>query len=119
MTMTIHASVVPPTRPTVIRRVPTRVADNGLEVSREPAGGHVPLPSPAAQQGLGSPGDLAPGQTAQKLIEWCMAKSLLSVDRLVVLGLMAGFFIALGGAFFTAVVVELSLSHGPSRLLGG
>jgi len=117
--MTIHASVVPPTRPTVIRRVPTRVADNGLEVSREPAGGHVPLPSPAAQQGLGSPGDLAPGQTAQKLIEWCMAKSLLPVDRLVVLGLMAGFFIALGGAFFTAVVVELSLSHGPSRLLGG
>ena len=35
------------------------------------------------------------------------------------LGLLAGAFIALGGAFFTAVMAELSLSHGPSRLLGG
>ena len=64
-------------------------------------------------------GDLAPSQTAQRLIEWSTAKSVLSGDRLIVLGLLAGVFIALGGAFFTAVMAELSLGHGPSRLLGG
>ena len=64
-------------------------------------------------------GDLTPSQTAQRLIEWSAAKSVLSLDRLIVLGLLAGVFIALGGAFFTAVMAELSLSHGPSRLLGG
>ena len=64
-------------------------------------------------------GDLTPSQTAQRLIEWSTAKSVLSGDRLIVLGLLAGVFIALGGAFFTAVMAELSLGHGPSRLLGG
>src|SRR5262245_21247921 len=59
------------------------------------------------------------GRCAQKLIEWCVAKSRLSTDRLIVLGVLAGAFIALGGAFFTAVMAELSLAHGPSRLLGG
>ena len=63
--------------------------------------------------------DLTPGETAQKLIEWSAAKATLSVDRLIVLGFMAGIFIALGGAFFISVMAELSLSHGPSRLLGG
>ena len=64
-------------------------------------------------------GDFAPSETAQKLIEWSVAKAALPADRLVVLGLLAGVFIALGGAFFTGVMAELSLSHGPSRLLGG
>jgi formate/nitrite transporter len=64
-------------------------------------------------------GDLTPSETAQRLIEWSTAKSTLSGDRLIVLGLLAGVFIALGGAFFTAVMAELSLTHGPSRLLGG
>ena len=64
-------------------------------------------------------GDLTPSQTAQRLVEWSTAKSTLSPDRLIVLGLLAGLFIALGGAFFTAVMTDLSFSHGPSRLLGG
>jgi len=66
-----------------------------------------------------TPDDLTPSQTAQRLVEWSIAKSVLSLDRLIVLGLLAGAFIAVGGAFFTAVMAELSLSHGPSRLLGG
>jgi formate/nitrite transporter len=66
-----------------------------------------------------TPDDLTPSQTAQRLVEWSTAKSVLSLDRLIVLGLLAGAFIAVGGAFFTAVMAELSLSHGPSRLLGG
>ena len=48
-----------------------------------------------------------------------MAKAVLSADRLIVLGVLAGLLIAFGGAFFTGVMAELSLSHGPSRLLGG
>ncbi len=73
------------------------------------------LVAPASLAG----GDLTPSQTAQRLIEWSTAKSVLSGARLIVLGLLAGAFIALGGAFFTSVMAELSLSHGPSRLLGG
>lgn len=66
-----------------------------------------------------TPGDLAPAETAQRLIEWSAAKQKLGTDRLIVLGVLAGLFIALGGAFFTAVMAELSLGHGPSRLIGG
>ncbi len=66
-----------------------------------------------------SPGDLTPSQTAQRLMEWSTAKAMISADRLIILGVLAGVFIALGGAFFTGVMAELSLSHGPSRLLGG
>jgi formate/nitrite transporter len=66
-----------------------------------------------------SPGDLTPTQTAQRLIAWSIEKSIISTERLIVLGILAGVFIALGGAFFTAVMSELSLTHGPSRLLGG
>src|SRR5262249_49014229 len=64
-------------------------------------------------------GDLSPAQAAQRLIDWSVAKATLSADRLIVLGLLAGAFIATGGAFFTAVMAEASLGHGPSRLLGG
>ena len=35
------------------------------------------------------------------------------------LGVLAGAFIAVGGAFFTGVMDVSSLGHGPSRLLGG
>jgi len=63
--------------------------------------------------------DLTPSQTAQSLVEWSMAKSELSAQRLIVLGMLAGVFIGFGGAFFTAVMADLSLTHGPSRLLGG
>src|SRR3982074_782190 len=74
---------------------------------------------PAAPTELIAPGDLMPGQTAQRLVDWATTKSTLSADRLIVLGLLAGVFIAIGGAFFTGVMAESSLGHGPSRLLGG
>ena len=94
-----------------------RIDHSERAVARQPS---TPAPSakPAAPE-LVMLGDLTPSQTAQKLIEWCAAKSILSTDRLIVLGLLAGVFIAVGGAFFTAVMAELPLSHGPSRLLGG
>ena len=87
---------------------PERVGSSDLHATN--------LAAPAKSAAVG---DLTPSQTAQRLIEWSTAKSVLSGDRLIVLGLLAGVFIALGGAFFTAVMAELSLGHGPSRLLGG
>ena len=85
----------------------------------QPAIADTPAPKLAAPPQAAVPGDLAPCETAQKLIEWSTAKATLPADRLIVLGLLAGVFIALGGAFFTGVMAELSLGHGPSRLLGG
>ncbi len=63
--------------------------------------------------------DLSPAQTAEKLVQWTVAKTRLPLDRVIVLGVLAGAFIALGGALFTMVMVDVPLSHGPSRLLGG
>src|SRR6266498_3090822 len=77
------------------------------------------IPEARELPGSSTPGDLMPAQTAQRLVEWSVAKSALSADRLIVLGLLAGAFIAIGGAFFTGVIAESSLGHGPSRLLGG
>jgi formate/nitrite transporter len=73
----------------------------------------------AASSQLIAPSDLVPSQTAERLVGWSTAKSTLSADRLIVLGLLAGLFIAIGGAFFTGVMAVSSLGHGPSRLLGG
>ena len=87
-----------------------------LETNREQpdsVNGSKPAPPPSAV------GDLTPNETAQRLIEWSAAKSALSLDRLIILGVMAGVFVAFGGAFFTGVMTELPLTHGPSRLLGG
>jgi formate transporter len=64
-------------------------------------------------------GDLTPGEAAQRLIEWSVTKATLSTQRLIMLGVLAGICIAFGGAFFTAVISEVSLGNGPSRLLGG
>jgi formate/nitrite transporter len=66
-----------------------------------------------------SSSDLAPARTAERIVDWSVAKAALAPEHLIVLGLLAGAFIAIGGAFFTAVMAETSLGHGPSRLLGG
>src|SRR4051812_4035953 len=79
----------------------------GLTAPQEASGGLIPL------------GDFTPAQTAHQLLEWLAATSRISTDRLVILGVLAGAFIALGGAFFTGVMDVSSLGHGPSRLLGG
>ena len=88
-----------------------RLAQSGSRVS--------PATHPAAPANPVVAGDLTPSETANRLVEWSAAKAVLSLDRLIVLSLLAGVFIALGGVFFTAVMTELPLSHGPSRLLGG
>ena len=79
----------------------------GLTAPQEASGEVIPL------------GDFTPAQTAHQLLDWLAAKSKISTDRLVILGVLAGAFIAVGGAFFTGVMDVSSLGHGPSRLLGG
>jgi hypothetical protein len=79
----------------------------------------TPLARKIAPPELIAPLDLTPGQTAERLIEWATAKSSVPADRVIVLGLLAGAFIAIGGAFFTGVMAVSSLGHGPTRLLGG
>ena len=63
--------------------------------------------------------DLSPSETADKLLDWSLAKSALRLDRMIALGIMAGLFIGFGGIFFTTVMIETPLGHGPTRLLGG
>lgn len=63
--------------------------------------------------------DLSPAQTGDKLTGWCEAKAAMPLDRMLVLGLLAGAAIAMGGAFFTAVMSGVDLGHGPSRITGG
>ena len=94
-----------------------RTALRQIQMKDEPTSSKVT--NLAAPGNAVATGDLAPSETARRLVEWSAAKAALSVDRLIVLSLMAGGFIAVGGAFFTAVMAEVSLSHGPSRLLGG
>jgi formate/nitrite transporter len=77
----------------------------------------VPRQPPRRQSGTSS--DLIPAQTAQRLVEWGAAKASVPADRLILLGLLAGTFIAIGGAFFTGVMAGSTLGSGPSRLLGG
>ena len=77
---------------------------------------------PAPQEasgGLTPLGDFTPAQTAHQLLDWLAAKSKISTDRLVILRVLAGAFIAVGSAFFTGVMDVSSLGHGPSRVLGG
>jgi formate/nitrite transporter FocA (FNT family) len=80
---------------------------------------HTLAATQAAPPEMNLLGDLMSAQTAQRLVEWSTAKSTLSADRLIVLGLLAGAFIAIGAAFFTGVMNVSSLGDGPARLLGG
>lgn len=63
--------------------------------------------------------DLSAKETIDKLVQWGTDKTRLSLHRLWILGILAGVFIAFGGVFFTLVMTEVSLTHGPSRVLGG
>lgn len=73
----------------------------------------LPTPSPLDA--------LLPPEMAEKAEEVGAAKCSLPPDKLLVLGVLAGAFIALGGIFSTVVVTgaEPALGFGPTRLLAG
>lgn len=64
-------------------------------------------------------GDLTPAQTAEMVVRWSNNKASLPIVRIIVLGLMAGAFIALGGAFFTLVMTDSGQGLAATRVLGG
>ena len=60
-----------------------------------------------------------PAEVARRIEEAGVTKAALPAQPLAVLSVMAGIFIALGAAAFTAVVTGTDLAYGPTRFLGG
>ena len=60
-----------------------------------------------------------PAQMIQKMEGACVVKAARDTTSMVLLGLLAGFFIGLGAVFCTLVTTETGLGFGLGRLLGG
>ena len=61
----------------------------------------------------------SPAQIAAKIEQAGIAKARLPLDKLLMLGFLAGVFIAFGAAFYTLVITGSTLGLGPAKLLGG
>ena len=61
----------------------------------------------------------APAEIAARVESAGMVKANLPLKKLFTLGLLAGIFIAFGGAFFTLTITGSTLGFGPTKLLGG
>ncbi|MFU8795875.1 MAG: formate/nitrite transporter family protein [Dehalococcoidia bacterium] len=60
-----------------------------------------------------------PSQIISRLEDICTAKANQNVFSMVLLGLLAGFFIGLGALFFMVVTTNSGLGFGMTRLVGG
>jgi hypothetical protein len=63
--------------------------DTEASMRRSGASGGLTVPQKASSE-LISLGDFTPAQTAHQLLDWLTAKSKISTDRLVILGVLAG-----------------------------
>jgi formate transporter len=61
----------------------------------------------------------SPQQIAELVENTGVVKAAMPLDKLLMLGLLAGAFIAFGAALYTLVVTGSTLGLGPARLLGG
>lgn len=61
----------------------------------------------------------SPQQIADLVENTGVVKAAMPLDKLLMLGLLAGAFIAFGAAFYTLVVTGSTLGYGPAKLLGG
>jgi formate transporter len=61
----------------------------------------------------------SPSQIAERVELAGVVKATMPLDRLLMLGLLAGAFIAFGAALYTLVMTGSTLGYGPSKLLGG
>lgn len=61
----------------------------------------------------------APAEIAQRVAGAGVKKAAAPLTQTLVLAVLAGVFIAFGGAFFTLVMTGSPLGFGPARLLGG
>ena len=60
-----------------------------------------------------------PAQMVCRLEDTCAAKTSRDTLSMVLLGILAGFFIGLGGVFYTLVTTDIGLGFGLTKLLGG
>jgi formate transporter len=65
------------------------------------------------------PDDYQPAQMIQKMEGTCVLKAARDIPSMVLLGLLAGFFIGLGAVFCTLVTTDTGLGFGLGKLLGG
>jgi formate transporter len=61
----------------------------------------------------------APAEIAARVEKAGISKVNLPILQTLVLGILAGVFIAFGGMFYTLVITDSGLGFGPTRLLGG
>jgi formate transporter len=61
----------------------------------------------------------APAEIAARVEKAGITKVNLPILQTLVLGVLAGVFIAFGGMFYTLVITDSGLGFGPTRLLGG
>lgn len=61
----------------------------------------------------------SPAQIAMKIEQAGIAKARMPLDKLLMLGMLAGVFIAFGAAFYTLVITGNTLGFGVGKLLGG
>lgn len=61
----------------------------------------------------------APAQMAARIEAAGITKAGLPLEKLAMLGLLAGVYIGFGGALFTLAMTDPGLGFGPARLLGG
>ena len=60
-----------------------------------------------------------PSEIAELVEKAGVAKAAMPLHALVMLAVLAGAFIAFGGAFYLMAMTGADLAHGPSRVLGG
>lgn len=61
----------------------------------------------------------SPGQIAERIETAGVTKASLPLEKLIMLGLLAGVFIGFGAAFYTLVVTGNNAGFGPTKLMGG
>lgn len=74
---------------------------------------------PSSQLAVLAPEALGPAQVEAKAESLAVAKAALPDSKCFVLAVFAGVFISLGGAFFSLVMSDPSLSFAVQRILGG
>jgi formate transporter len=82
--------------------------------------GPMPESGAATNQASWPKGELlSPIEISARIVDWSLAKTRLSLDRLVVLGILGGLYIGFGAALFTLVMSGSSTGLGSARWLGG
>ena len=117
MVLTMQQLNLPEVIPVTFAEIKSRIRQQeGRQYVSGPARASLPatLRASAATAEL-----LPPIETSARLLDWSLAKTRLSVNRLVFLGILGGLYIGFGAALFTLVITGSTLGFGSTRWLGG